>query len=111
MLDHSSSSNSSLLKVIPNKNPGRTVHNPKLTAILARLDRTSGGPNTEKVTLTCLGTSYSLPNSSTQRFQRRICLQYLLLVFFFFSDKKKKKKSILTTKYISPPSGGGSIII
>ena len=44
MLDYSSSSNSSLLKVIPNKKPseGLTVHNPKLTA-----DRTSGGSNTK----------------------------------------------------------------
>ena len=54
---------------------------------MARLDRTSGGSNTKKVILTYLATSYSVPTSSTQRFQRRICLQYAFI--HFFSDKKK----------------------
>ena len=57
--------------------------------LMARLDRTSDGSNTKKVTLTCPATSYSLPNSSTQRFQRRICLQYAFSLFFFFLLKKK----------------------
>ena len=56
---------------------------------MARLDRTSGGSNTKKVTLTYLATSYSVPTSSTQRFQRRICLQYAFIHFFLL-----KKKSV-----------------
>ena len=56
---------------------------------MARLDRTSGGSNTKEVTLTCLATPYSLLTSSTQRSQRRICLQYAFS--HFFSDKKNNR--------------------
>ena len=56
---------------------------------MARLDRTSGGYNTKKVTLTCLATCYPLPTSSTQRFQRRTCLQNAFIHFFLIEKKKK----------------------
>ena len=54
--------------------------------LMAKLDRTSGGSNSKKATLTCLATPYSLPTSSTQRSQRRICLQHTFS--HFFSDKE-----------------------
>ena len=82
MLDHSNSSNSSLLKVIPNQKILEGLSNVQSWVLMARLDRTSGGSNTKKVTLTCLATPYSLPTSSTQRSQRRICLQYAFSHFF-----------------------------
>ena len=62
--------------------------------LMARLDRTNGGFNTKKMTLTCLATSYSLPTSSTQRFQRRICLQCAFILFFFWKQTNKQTNKI-----------------
>ena len=75
--------------------------------LMARLDRTSGGSNTKEVTLTCLATPYSLLTSSTQRSQRRICLQYAFSLFFLI----KKIIGLNDQIYISPPLGGSSVII
>ena len=57
---------------------------------MARLDRTSGGFIPKKVTLTCLATSYSLVGtvqSSTQRFERRICFIHYAFSHFFLIKK------------------------
>ena len=51
--------------------------------LMARLDNTSVGSNTKKVPIASIATSYSLPTSSTQRFQRRIWLQYAFSFFVF----------------------------
>ena len=74
---------------------------------MARLDRTSGGSNIKKVTLTYLATSYSVPTSSTQRFQRRICLQYAFIHFFLIKKKNRSKKPNI----FYHPWVGGSVII
>ena len=112
MLDHSSPSTSSLLKVTPNKKILEGLSTIQSWELTARLDHTSGGSIPKKVTLTCLATSYSLVcTSSTQRFQLNagfVLYSTLLIIVFWY---KKKKKSVSTTKYILPPLGGGSVII
>ena len=92
MLDHSSPSNSSLLKVTPNKKILEGLSTIQSRVLMARLDHTSGGSIPQKVTLTCLATSYSLVcTSSTQRFQLNagFVLYSTLLIIFFLIKKKK----------------------
>ena len=73
---------------------------------MARVDRTSGRSNTKKVTLTCLAISYSLPTSSTQPFQRRICLQYAFSHIFLIKKDRSKRPNIFHHPYMSsaPPA-------
>ena len=91
MLDHSRSSNSSLLKVTPNKKILEGLSTIQSRELMARLDHTSGGSIPKKVTLTCLATSYSLVcTSSTQCFPLNAgFVLYSTLLIIFFSDKEK----------------------